>query len=408
MTNPSTSTSIASRMRALRPRLADPGRVALKSAARAAIVMPAVFAFADKVVQQPQSTIFAAFGSFAILVLAGFRGPPRKRLVAYVGLFAAGTVFITLGTLCSRDTWLGAGAMAVIGFGILFSSVINPYFAAAGFAALLTFILPVNIPAEASAIPQRLEGWALACGVGIPAAMLLWPPGSRDELREAAARACRALADLVAAELDGDRSRISHSAGAARAAVSALRRKFVSTPNRPTGATGSTEALAFLVDELDWFLSIEIPQAEGALVALGLCGEENREVMAAVASALRASAATLDGRDERPDLERLGLVRLSPRRSCLKSRDDPPNRTTLRWYPRWSPRFACARCPSPRARSVAMPCGPRVSECPSPTSRWRRPRTLRRSGVLRACTQASDRSRSVTASRVPRRSASRS
>jgi uncharacterized membrane protein YccC len=271
--------------------------------------MPAVFAFADKVIQQPQSTIFAAFGSFAILVLAGFRGPRRKRLVAYLVLFVAGTVFITLGTLCSRDPWLGAAAMAVVGFGILFSSVINPYFAAAGFAALLTFILPVNIPAEASAIPLRLGGWGLACGVGIPAQMLLWPSRRRDELREAAARACRALADLVAAEPDGDRSRISDRAGAARAEVAALRRKFLSTPDRPTGATGSTEALAFLVDELDWFLLIGVPPAHGPGVAPGLCGEENRAVLAAVAAALRASAATLGGRDERPDLERLDRAR---------------------------------------------------------------------------------------------------
>ena len=47
---------------------------ALKSAARAAIVMPAVFAFADKVIQQPQTSILAAFGSFALLVLVEFGG----------------------------------------------------------------------------------------------------------------------------------------------------------------------------------------------------------------------------------------------------------------------------------------------------------------------------------------------
>jgi hypothetical protein len=35
--------------------------VAVKSAARAAIVMPAVFAFADKVIGQPQTSLFAAF-----------------------------------------------------------------------------------------------------------------------------------------------------------------------------------------------------------------------------------------------------------------------------------------------------------------------------------------------------------
>jgi hypothetical protein len=62
-----------------------PDLAALKSAARAAIVMPAVFAFADKVIGQPQTSIFAAFGSFAVLVLVEFTGPPRTRFLATSG-----------------------------------------------------------------------------------------------------------------------------------------------------------------------------------------------------------------------------------------------------------------------------------------------------------------------------------
>jgi len=46
--------------------------------------MPAVLAFADNVISQPQTTIFSAFGSFAILVLAAFSGPRRTQLAAYL------------------------------------------------------------------------------------------------------------------------------------------------------------------------------------------------------------------------------------------------------------------------------------------------------------------------------------
>src|SRR5215218_9169062 len=98
---------------------------AIKSAARAAIVMPAVFALANKVIGQPQTSLFAAFGSFALLVLVEFTGPPRTRLVAYLELACVGVAFITLGTLCSRHAWLAAGAMAVVGFATLFAGVIN-------------------------------------------------------------------------------------------------------------------------------------------------------------------------------------------------------------------------------------------------------------------------------------------
>src|SRR3954462_14890595 len=99
--------------------------------------MPAVFAFADRVIQDPETTVFAAFGSFAVLALVDFGGAWRTRLVAYITLAAAGGVLIAVGTLCSETPWLAVFAMATVGFAILFSGVISGYFAAAGFAALL-------------------------------------------------------------------------------------------------------------------------------------------------------------------------------------------------------------------------------------------------------------------------------
>jgi hypothetical protein len=124
--------------------------------------MPAVFAFADKVIGNPQTAIFAAFGSLAMLVFVDFTGPMRSRFVAYLALACVGAGNIVLGTFCSRNAWLAAGAMAVVGFAILFSGVINGYFAAAGTAAVLTFILPATIPVPFSEVPARLAGWGLA------------------------------------------------------------------------------------------------------------------------------------------------------------------------------------------------------------------------------------------------------
>jgi uncharacterized membrane protein YccC len=276
---------------------------ALKSAARAAIVMPAVFALADKVIGQPQTSIFAAFGSFALLVLVEFGGRWRTRLVAYLGLACVGAAFIALGTLCSRNAWLAAGAMAAVGFATLFSGLVSGYFAATATGALLTFVLPVTIPAPNSAIPDRLEGWGLAAGAGICALMLLWPPRRRADLQREAAGALRAVADLLGA----DREQLAESARVARAEVDALGRRFLGTQHRPTGPTGPTAALASIPDELDWLLSFLAPSAE--LPVLELACAEDAEAMAAAAAALRASAERLEGRNGQPDFARLEAAR---------------------------------------------------------------------------------------------------
>jgi Fusaric acid resistance protein-like len=161
----------------------EPDPVALKGAARAAIVIPAVFAFADLVIRNPDTTLLAAFGSFAILVQADFGGPPRARLAAYVSLAVVGAVLIALGTLCSQTPWLAVAGTGLLGFAVLFSGVVSGYFAAAGFATLLLFIIPVAVPGPVSAIPARLEGWALAASVGTCARMLIWPGRPPDVLR---------------------------------------------------------------------------------------------------------------------------------------------------------------------------------------------------------------------------------
>jgi uncharacterized membrane protein YccC len=291
-----------------------PDLAALKSAARAAIVMPAVFALADKVIEQPQTSILAALGSFAMLVLVEFGGPPRTRFLAYLGLGCVGAAFITIGTLCSRNAWLGAGAMAIVGLATLFSGVISGYFAAAATGAILTFVLPVTIPAPNSAIPDRLEGWGLATGAGICAVMLLWPPRGRADLQRAAAGALRTVADCLGA----DPSEWDEHARRAREAVDGLGRRLLGSQHRPTGPTAPTAAVAALPDELDWLLSfLELP-------ALDLACSEDSEAMAAAAALLRASAERLEGRDAQADFARLDAARDAVARALVRRLPELP------------------------------------------------------------------------------------
>src|SRR5689334_1842157 len=134
----------------------DDGLRATRRAARTAILMPAAFAFGTQVLGNAQFATFAAFGSFALLLLADFGGTLPERLAAQAALVVTGCVFITVGTLASRSPWSAVAAMVVVGLAVLFAGVVSAELAGASTSALLSFILPVATPAPVAAIPDRL------------------------------------------------------------------------------------------------------------------------------------------------------------------------------------------------------------------------------------------------------------
>jgi uncharacterized membrane protein YccC len=240
----------------------DDGLRATRRAARTAIVMPALFALASQVNGDPNTATFVAFGSFAMLLFADFRGTLAERLAAQGSLIALGCVFIPLATLASGNAWTAAAAMLVVGFLVLFAGVVSSALAAASTAILLSFILPVATPATATAIPDRLLGWLLAGLVSLPAVTLLWPAPRAEPLRDAAAEACRQLSARLSAEVarsrgdDGDHAAVARS----DAAVAALRTTFLAAPYRPSGLSTATRAVIRLVDEVIW-LSVILDNA---------------------------------------------------------------------------------------------------------------------------------------------------
>jgi uncharacterized membrane protein YccC len=239
---------VATIVRTLRVR--DPGLRFLARAVRAAVVVPAVFAVARAVTDNPQVSLFASFGSFALLLMVEFIGRPATRLWDYCGLWLAGAVLVTLGTLCSQHGASAVVGMAVVAFVILFAGVASPAAATGATAALLTFVLPVTIPAAPSEILPRLAGWLLAGAVCIPACLLVWPPPGRDDLRRKLGTSARALADVVAAHGRGERAaeRTREALGALRA----LRATFESTPYSPTGPGRADSSLCGLVGRMEW------------------------------------------------------------------------------------------------------------------------------------------------------------
>jgi uncharacterized membrane protein YccC len=264
-----------------------PDPAALKSAARTAIVMPLGFVLTTVVAGGEHAPVFAAFGSFALLVLVAFGGRTRSRLLAYLALAAVGGLLIALGTVVSEHRLLATATTAAVTFVIFFSGVVNGYLAAARNAAVLILVLPVMIPADPSAIPDRLAGWGIACAVSIPAIFLIWREPWVAELRQGCVAACEALAGLVEAPDD--------DAAKARAvsAVRDVRRRFLATPHRPTGPTGPAAAVAGLIEELGW--AVGLLHRDGPSVGEA-AGPDAAKLREACASVLRNSAAALRSR----------------------------------------------------------------------------------------------------------------
>lgn len=285
----------------------DPGLAATRRAARTAIVMPGLFALCVEVLHSPTMASFAAFGSFSMLLLVEYTGSRVQRLRAHVGLAVAWFVFICLGTLAARVTWVAVLATVLIGFAVLFSGVVSSVLAGSTTALLLAFVLPVTSPVPLSELPDRLVGAGLAAGASMLAISLLWPRTSRDPLSAPAAHVCRASAT----KLRCDASRLARTADApsakrcrettedAAAAAAELRRAFDATPYRPTGLSVGSRALVRLVDELTW-LSAIVAESLVAEDRVPACDPEARAVRHATAIVLDSSADLLD--DPRGDL----------------------------------------------------------------------------------------------------------
>ncbi|MDE3132408.1 MAG: FUSC family protein, partial [Acidobacteriota bacterium] len=238
----------------------DLGYSALRRAARAAILMPGLFALGNKVIANPTMSYFIAFGAFAMLLLVDFGGSRLDRLRSQASLGLACVVLICLGTLVSQSPALAAIGMFVVGFGVLFSAVVSSVIASATTPLLLAFILPVTVPGPLSQIPDRIAGWGLSAGVSLVAITVLWPSPVAYPVEARAIAACRALAARIRAEIawllggaSEELQRDHEQATAdADAAVAALDKLFLATPYRPTGLSTRARAEIRLVDQLRW------------------------------------------------------------------------------------------------------------------------------------------------------------
>ncbi len=268
----------------------DPEFLTVKRSVRAAVVIPLAFGLAHLLFSNPQVGLFAAFGSFSLLLLVDFQGRPRSRLDSYVIVFVIGVVLISLGTVASTHKIAAVATMAVIGFAVLFAGIASATIATASTAVLLVFVLPVAVAAPNSAVGPRLVGWAIAGILAIPACMLVWPPPWHDDLRRRLSATALAVSQLAQARADGRAEAEAQARSKVQSELLLLRQRFSSTPYPPTGAAGGAVALAKLVGRIEWVAGSEMLAApDTASTSLPAVGA----VIGAVAETLRLSASLI-------------------------------------------------------------------------------------------------------------------
>ena len=274
----------------------DPGLRATKRSVRAAVLVPIVFALARYGTHNSQTPLFAVFGSVSLLLFVDFGGPLRLRVRSFLVLWVTGAAFIAAGTICSTHPAAAVTSMAVVGFGVLFAGVVSPQAVAASTAALLFFVLPVSEQASATAIGDRLLGWAIAGLLCIPVALFVWAERWHDPLRHALGDAARSVADLLDEGARSGGPATGHAG--VRRSLAALRAQFEATPYRPTGAGPTDVALTNLVSRLEWVGSRAIAATDRPTPP-----EERDRVTAveeAAARVLQAVAGLLVTRDTGP------------------------------------------------------------------------------------------------------------
>jgi uncharacterized membrane protein YccC len=274
-------------------------------ALRAVLVIPPLFALTYEGIGNPQMATFTAFGGFASLVVASFGGTKRDKTVAHLGLAVIGSIGLIIGTSVSEVEWLAVLVTIPVAFGIFFAGVAGPNAASGVTAALFPYVLSVVTRGTVSVIPDRLAGWWLASVVSAVAVLALSPRSPGDRLRAAAAGSARALAAHLEASVQGTASTADHDA--CQAAKHELLNAFDSTPYRPTGLATPDQALASVVQLLEWCTAL-IADATDGHPNLDRAARCDRELFAASAAVLRQTGDLLadqDGSAALPDLDEL-------------------------------------------------------------------------------------------------------
>ncbi|MGE3285164.1 MAG: FUSC family protein [Pseudonocardia sp.] len=187
---------------ALRQR--DPDLAAVRRAARVTVAGSVAFFGARFLVSDTTVALYAVFGALALGVLSDVTGSPRQRTLLMLGALPVGLALVALGTALAGNVWAAAAGMFVVGFVVAYTSVLGPRIGGVANGLHLSYILACFPPYDPASLPARLAGLTLGVLLLVVADRVLWPAptprGFPDRLAEAV-ESLQPRLDAVAAGL---------------------------------------------------------------------------------------------------------------------------------------------------------------------------------------------------------------
>jgi hypothetical protein len=162
---------------------------ALAKAARAAVLLPTLFALLTLLLHNPQAAGFSVFGTFAHLVMTNYAEAQRQRILQSLTVTLAGAAMIAWGTAVSTHLLLAVLSASIVAFATRAAAHSIGLLASIHTVVLLAFMLAVTAPAPLTHILPRLAGWLLSGIISLPILLITWislntqsPPDPQPDL----------------------------------------------------------------------------------------------------------------------------------------------------------------------------------------------------------------------------------
>jgi uncharacterized membrane protein YccC len=235
----------------MKPRVHDPGHVALHRGVRAAIGVPIAMGLALWWLPDTPAALIAGFGVLITVAIADFGGMPSERARAIGGTTLAGLVALTIGVLAGDRLWTAVIASFIVTAVLSFVAVLHGSVASGAPAIMIIYVVSVSLGVPLSSLGPILAGWLIAMALSLPITLFVMPRRTTAPVRAATANALRALADNVRRRAAGEPSDIA----ALQQAAATLQRSYFGNPFRAAGLSTRNQALQLLAAQVQGLLA---------------------------------------------------------------------------------------------------------------------------------------------------------